>query len=504
MNWIKTALVFVASLALTMALPGYANEKNVVAEKSLSARLWQATDARNANDDSFAQALSTGSDDDKRIAALGLGRIGGDDVVARLSSVLNAKDQVQRYALFGLGISLSEQATAPLQQTWRSGAVATNNRDVALMAIANRGDDGAQQLLLEVLRDAVKQRDTKLARSAAQALGQLWSYRRDKLSALAKDTAPLLLQLIEQRGAAATMAAFALSRARREPDFYTLDTLASLLQREKNPRTALFLARAYGAPAAAAAAEKLFDLAQQDGNALVRYEATFALARSADEVNAWRHTQALVQHKDAMTAIAAIQGLSERPALIEQHRGDVEKWRENRALTYSVQRALPSENAAEESTEPAQKTFAYDEIKSALGVRYRIATERGDITIRLSDETPYTSYNFAQLADSHYYDGRVFFRVVPGFVAQTGDPTDTGEGGPGFSIREELSLNPQDEHWLGIATAGKDTGGSQFFLNAGHNPHLDWHYTTFAKIEKGVDVIAKIVPGDKIISIKRR
>lgn len=498
MKWTKFALT------LTLTLGHIVQAK----EESLTACLWQAADARDAAHPSFNEALSQGNAEQKRIAALSLGRIGGDNVVGQLTTLLSSDEVIQRYALFGLGISLSEQASAPLQAFWRAGSVSKNNRAVALLALANRGNDDAQSILLDALSEAVKQKDTLYAAEVAHALGQLWSHRRDHISAPAKETVPLLLKVVAEQTSAATMAAFALSRVRKEADFYSIETVLTEINRASDPRAALFLARAYGTPASSKASATLLDLAQNHRQFFVRYEAAFALARAADEQSAWSATAQLRKHRDSMTTIAAIQGLSERPALIEQHRAEVEKWRENEQLTYSVNRALPNENKEEESKDPAQTTFNFEQIKTALGARYRVQTERGEIIIRLSEETPYTSYNFATLADKNYFDGRVFFRVVPGFVAQTGDPLDAfpqtaGNGGPGYSIREELNLNPQNEHWLGMATAGKDTAGSQFFFNVGHNPHLDWHYTTFAKIEKGVEVIAKILPGDKISSIRR-
>ncbi len=493
MSWTKFVLpILLVAAPVTMA-----------ADKSLSARLWEATDARNADDDSFKLALSEGTSEEKRIALLGLGRIGGDAVVDRLRVFLNAEPILQRTALFALGISASEKSTVPLQQAWLKNEINTANRDVALLAIANTGNDTAQTIFLNTLLDSLEHGDHAITASVAQAFGLLWTFRRDKLTTLNKDAARLLLQVVSDRNAASTYAAFALSRGRNEAELYDLDEVFVQLKNKPDPRTALFLARAYGTPASVKDSTKVFELAQLHTHAWVRYESAFAVARTKDESIAWRGVNQLIRHPDPMTAIAAIQGLSERPPLVTQHRKEVEAWASNSALKYSVKRALPIESASPEREDPPQKVFDYDAIRPLIAARYLIKTERGDLTVQLSAESPYTSYNFATLANKGYFNGRVFFRVVPGFVAQTGDPTDTGEGGPGYRIREELSLNPHTEHWLGMATAGKDTAGSQFFFNVGHNPHLDWHYTTFAKIESGVEVIGKLTPGDRIVSVSR-
>ncbi len=91
--------------------------------------------------------------------------------------------------------------------------------------------------------------------------------------------------------------------------------------------------------------------------------------------------------------------------------------------------------------------------------------------------------------------------VIANFVAQGGDPEGTGLGGPGYSIREELYPVEHIKGTVGMATSGKDTGGSQFFFNTAENIHLNNHYTVFARVIKGMDIINGIEVGDKIISI---
>ncbi|PCJ48039.1 MAG: peptidyl-prolyl cis-trans isomerase [Gammaproteobacteria bacterium] len=130
-----------------------------------------------------------------------------------------------------------------------------------------------------------------------------------------------------------------------------------------------------------------------------------------------------------------------------------------------------------------------------------IKTSRGNIIIQLSTSAAFTSANFYQLAKAGFYDGLIFHRVVPNFVVQGGDPESTGQGGPGFSIREELSLQNHSRGSLGIATSGKDTGGSQFFFNNSNNIHLNNNYTVFAHILEGIEIIDRFEVGDKIISI---
>lgn len=129
-----------------------------------------------------------------------------------------------------------------------------------------------------------------------------------------------------------------------------------------------------------------------------------------------------------------------------------------------------------------------------------ITFENGEkIIIDLFEEAaPKTVENFETLAKKGFYDGVIFHRVIPGFVAQGGDPTGTGMGGPGYTIKCETEGNPH-KHVAGslsMAHAGKDTGGSQFFLVHEPQPHLDGVHTVFGQVTEGMDVVLRIKQGD--------
>ncbi len=128
---------------------------------------------------------------------------------------------------------------------------------------------------------------------------------------------------------------------------------------------------------------------------------------------------------------------------------------------------------------------------------------KGIITINFKPElAPITVGNFVHLAKKNFYDGIIFHRVVPGFVIQAGDPTGTGWGGPGYEIISEFSPEEFKTGAAGIASAGKDTEGSQFFIMQGYYPHLNSRYTLFAEIVSGLDVVMKISEDDQIISVE--
>jgi cyclophilin family peptidyl-prolyl cis-trans isomerase len=128
--------------------------------------------------------------------------------------------------------------------------------------------------------------------------------------------------------------------------------------------------------------------------------------------------------------------------------------------------------------------------------RVKIETTKGTIIVELfENQAPNTVANFISLVESHFYDGTPFHRVIPQFMAQGGDPTGTGTSGPGYTIDCECELPNARKHFLGslsMAHAGKDTGGSQFFLTFRPTEHLDGRHTVFGRVIKGFDVLPKI------------
>jgi len=118
--------------------------------------------------------------------------------------------------------------------------------------------------------------------------------------------------------------------------------------------------------------------------------------------------------------------------------------------------------------------------------------EKGDIVIALlAEESPITVNNFVFLARQGYYDGVTFHRVIPGFMAQSGDRTGTGSGGPGYSFKDEVDngLEFDREGLLAMANSGPNTNGSQFFITYDVTPHLNGAHTIFGEVVKGMEVV---------------
>ncbi|NEQ43466.1 MAG: peptidylprolyl isomerase [Leptolyngbya sp. SIOISBB] len=129
-------------------------------------------------------------------------------------------------------------------------------------------------------------------------------------------------------------------------------------------------------------------------------------------------------------------------------------------------------------------------------------TDKGIITLDLFDaDAPNTVKNFADLSKAGFYDGLNFHRVIPDFMVQGGCPKGTGTGGPGYTIKCEINDNKHEAGSLSMAHRGPDTGGSQFFICHGPQPHLDGVHTVFGKATD-MDVVNAIRQGDKILSVK--
>jgi len=146
-----------------------------------------------------------------------------------------------------------------------------------------------------------------------------------------------------------------------------------------------------------------------------------------------------------------------------------------------------------------------------------LKTEKGDIRIQLfADKAPQTVNNFVFLARQGFYDDITFHRVIPGFMAQTGDPTGAGGGGPGYTIEDEFSPDLKHDQPGTVSMANKGqphTGGSQFFITYAPTPHLDGLHTIFGRVVGGMDVLEQLAerqpgqdpeapPGDKLLSVE--
>ncbi len=149
---------------------------------------------------------------------------------------------------------------------------------------------------------------------------------------------------------------------------------------------------------------------------------------------------------------------------------------------------------------PARKTYSsppamvIDPSKKYTAI---LETGKGKIVIELfAKDVPRTVNNFVFLAREGYYDGTTFHRVIPDFMAQGGDPTGTGTGGPGYRFADEFTAHKHQIGTLSMANAGPNTNGSQFFITYVATPFLDGRHSVFGQVTEGMDVLRKIKPRD--------
>jgi cyclophilin family peptidyl-prolyl cis-trans isomerase len=163
---------------------------------------------------------------------------------------------------------------------------------------------------------------------------------------------------------------------------------------------------------------------------------------------------------------------------------------------------------------PSQLQPPSGQLDTSKSYRARIKSEKGEMLVELfANDAPLTVENFVNLARSGFYDGTTFHRVIAGFMAQGGDPTGTGTGGPGYTFGDEFSSHRRHDAagTLSMANAGPGTNGSQFFITFAPTPHLDGRHSVFGRVVEGMDVLRSIRerdpardrdPGDRIETIE--
>ncbi len=177
--------------------------------------------------------------------------------------------------------------------------------------------------------------------------------------------------------------------------------------------------------------------------------------------------------------------------------------------TASSTDSAQSNTNLEEQKGPMVKTI--NDFTPIEGKKVTIKTTQGEFVIDLyRDQAPLTTLNFLTLVKDKFYDGIVFHRVIPGFMAQVGDPLTKdankqalwGSGGPGYTIPDEFGqgLKHDKKGIVSMANAGANTGGSQIFITYDATPWLDGKHAVFGYVSQGMDVVDKITQGDKIIS----
>ena len=403
----------------------------------------------------------------------------------------------------------------------------------------------------EVVASAIRALGELGARSAGERLAALAgnakvepNLRLEAVTALAamsaEDELPVLLDLITDDWPAMRAAAIRAAAA-INPEHFTL--ILSGLETDRHWLGRVALADSLGLLAQDVALERLATLLKDDDRrvipavlrALVRLEAPgvdqilFAHLRQDDFVV--RETAASLVGKrkpaDGLGALreafkagegdaaygaraAALAAMAEygTDALESVHLGLTDPdWAVRVRAIDLLQKLDPSGNyKLEARPAPGNPPAPYDDpqlLAPKLSPRVFIETSKGTIEFELAVlDAPQTSRNFMALARKGFFNGLPVHRVVPNFVMQDGDPRGDGEGGPGYTIRDELNDRPYLRGTVGMALAWRDTGGSKFLITHSPQPHLDGRYTAFGHVVDGMDVVDRIQVGDLIQRIR--
>lgn len=248
---------------------------------------------------------------------------------------------------------------------------------------------------------------------------------------------------------------------------------------------------------------QLIRTALEDSDVIVRGYAIdrFAKSSAADKVHVLAAAEERARHDTQDDArLAAIRGITDEAFLRSLLRDDDPVVRRVAADLIEQKLGKPRPQF---TPLPVKADYAAIVAWANAPHTATIHMARGRIEVQLlTRDAPMTTWNFAQLARKHFFDGTTFMRVVPNFVIQGGDPRNDTEGGPGYAIRDEINLQKYTRAAVGMALSGPDTGGSQYFITHSPQPHLDGGYTIFGRVTDGMtSVVDQVERGDKVETI---
>ena len=240
--------------------------------------------------------------------------------------------------------------------------------------------------------------------------------------------------------------------------------------------------------------------------ALAETKSADAIQPLTDAYKAAQGDSTYVARAAILTALNQLSPAVARPMLTEELRD--RDWAV-RVKALSLLRAGGVTDVGPEAIRPATSARPLDDpewqalVNPAFSPHAYIDTDKGMIEIELAiADAPVTVNNFMALARKGFFDGTALHRVIADFVVQDGDPRGDGEGGPGYSIRDEINQRPYLRGTVGMALDWEDTGGSQFFITHSPQPHLDARYTVFGSVVSGMEVVDRLVPWDVIRSVR--
>jgi cyclophilin family peptidyl-prolyl cis-trans isomerase/HEAT repeat protein len=451
-------------------------------------------------------ALADGDPDTAAIAARALGILGKKESLEPLGAALESvKSPLVTNALNALEAILEKNAGAVLSDARRA-------RILTLAGSANPNQALPALVLLRQLVAADREAFRRLWTIAMTGEGRRREVALQSVVAALKERAKDPLDRAVQAPEATLRAAAAESLA-----LLPQDVAAPYREKLASDREVVVRLAVVSSLRTAEAVKEnraLVDRSLQDPDSGVRAAAVDALALTGDRAvlpviqDAFGKSRSDKAPDVAISAIEAAEKMPSEPAARALAAAAA---RDDRPLVARLaRRALRRTFRAEPGSLPPAPNYPRRELTeyaAALSEAHKpwaavIETARGPFTVRLlGADAPLTVVNFLTLARKHFFDGVPIHRVVPNFVVQDGDPTGTGNGGPGWEIRDEINTFLYGRGTVGMALSGPDTGGSQWFVTHAPQPHLDGIYTVFGQVVAGQDVVDRIEQGDRILRV---
>jgi cyclophilin family peptidyl-prolyl cis-trans isomerase/HEAT repeat protein len=462
--------------------------------------------------------------------AYALQRINDPRAAPALLELLNGEGQLTRaFAARGLGQLKAANAAAPLRDVAGNAGEAMAVRIQAVRALALIGDTSAAAMMRQLIVSPKVEQNLQL--EAITALSQLRS----------PDSIELLIDLVSAQWPAVRAAAL---QALARTDVDTFISAISGLDPDPHWSVRAALATAVGdlgrERAQIPLTSMLRDADQRVIPAVLDALAKVGAANAAAEMTARLKADDPVVRAAAARGLATLKAPNATPALLEalqRSQGDglyvaraatldalatLDPNAAKPALTAALadrdwavrvraaellKRLDPNADVSSIRPAPAPSVPELNALDAFVAPPYSpaayIDTSKGTIQFELAVlDAPRTSANFMALVRKNFFRGVQLHRVVPDFVVQDGDPRGDGEGGPGYTIRDEINLRPYLRGTVGMALDWADTGGSQFFITHSPQPHLDGRYTVFGQVVAGMDVVDRLQQWDTIDRIR--
>jgi cyclophilin family peptidyl-prolyl cis-trans isomerase/HEAT repeat protein len=457
--------------------------------------------------------------------AYALGRAGDARAVPSLMALLPTSGRLTAaFAARGLGALKAQNAAAALRDI-----VEKRQRDPAVIvesirALAAMRDSASRALFQKILAEG--EGDATLRLEAATALGALHSPESvDFLIDLMSDPVPGIRGAAIKALAATDTETFLTTLSGMDPDrdwtvrMAQAEALATLpggqgearlraMLQDRDQRVIPAVLRAMIAAKIPNVQDVLLDRLKADdfvirataANGLAELKATGAARALFDAFQATAGDSTYTARAAILTALNTLDPMTARPMLQQALQDKDWALRVKAAMLLKEQGVTDTDAGMRPApTRPLDDATRQSIIAPQFSPHAFVQTDRGTVEIELAIiDAPLTVANFIELARKGFFNGIAIHRVVPDFVIQDGDPRGDGEGGPGYTIRDELNELPYLRGTVGMALDWKDTGGSQWFITHSPQPHLDARYTVFGRVVNGIEVVDRTQPWDVV------